>query len=76
MWDDTNVNFDFKPSGAYEEYVAYSYGDNCANYGVFYSREDGWECKNCGLGILVIHTNNRGLLVSLKRKMSLLLCLI
>ena len=37
MWDDTNVNFDFKPSGAYEQRVTYSsyYASNCAKGGVF-----------------------------------------
>ena len=37
MWDDTNVNFDFKPSGAYEQRVTYSsyYAGNCAKGGVF-----------------------------------------
>ena len=37
MWDDTNVNFDFKPSDAYEQRVTYSsyYGGNCAKGGVF-----------------------------------------
>jgi hypothetical protein len=37
MWDDTNINFDFKPSGAYEQRVTYSsyYASNCAKGGVF-----------------------------------------
>ena len=37
MWDDTNINFAFKPSGAYEQRVTYSkyYATNCGKGGVF-----------------------------------------
>ena len=39
LWDDTNVNFDFKPSDAYEQRVTYSsyYCGNCATSGVFFN---------------------------------------
>ena len=37
MWDDTNIDFPFKPSGDYEQWVTYFlyYGGNCAKSGVF-----------------------------------------
>ena len=37
MWDDTNVNLTYKPSGADEQRLTYSlyYGGNCAKGGVF-----------------------------------------
>ena len=37
MWDDTNINFAFKPSGAYEQRVTYSkyYATNCGKGGFF-----------------------------------------
>lgn len=37
MWDDTNVPFNFKPSGAQNQRITYSqyYASNCAKGGVF-----------------------------------------
>ena len=37
MWDDTNIDFQFKPSGADEQRITYShyYGGNVGKGGVF-----------------------------------------
>ena len=37
MWDDTNVNFTYQPSGADDQRLTYSlyYATNCAKAGVF-----------------------------------------
>eukprot|EP00957_Ditylum_brightwellii_P076342 5802333-Ditylum_brightwellii.AAC.1 len=45
FWDDTNVSFLYKPSGADGQRLTYSsqYGENCAKGGVFYSCVVGWE---------------------------------
>lgn len=43
MWDDTNIDFDYKPGGLYEQRITYSsyYSSNCAK-GRVHLQLGGW----------------------------------